>query len=72
MVKITAICEKVTSKDEAFFKDFTIVVATGLSTTEVLFLSKMCRKNNVKLICGDVFGMFGSAVIDLQEHEYYE
>lgn len=72
LVKITADCDKIVSKDEAFFKIFTIIIGTGLNTEQIMFLAKICRSNNIKLICGDVFGMFGYAVLDLQKHEYYE
>lgn len=72
LVKISTFCETVNSKDESFYKEFTIIIATGLDKEQLLFVSKICRNNNVQLICGDVFGMFGYSLSDLQNHEYYE
>lgn len=72
LVRIVADTENVTKKSDEFFTGFTIVVATGLNTEEILRISGICRKNNIKFICGDVFGMFGFSISDFQEHDYYE
>lgn len=72
LVNITALCEDVKSKDESFYKTFTIIVCTGLNKEEVIYLANICHKDKIKLICGDVFGLFGCALIDLQHHEFYE
>ncbi|KAI4465828.1 ubiquitin-activating enzyme e1 [Holotrichia oblita] len=72
LVKLTADSDSVDSKDEDFFKQFTIVISTKLGTDEIIKISAWCRKSNVKFISGDVFGMFGYTVSDFQDHEYYE
>ncbi|XP_022920536.1 SUMO-activating enzyme subunit 1 [Onthophagus taurus] len=62
----------INDKKEDYFKNFQIVVATGLQMKQILTISEWCRKNKVKFICGDVFGMFGCTISDLQDHDYYE
>lgn len=72
LVKITADTESPASKDQSFFKKFNIIVATGIKTDLLLKVDKTCRANKIKLIFGDVFGMFGYSVADFQDHDYYE
>ncbi|KAK9870538.1 hypothetical protein WA026_008100 [Henosepilachna vigintioctopunctata] len=72
LVKITADCENPVEKNANFFEAFTIIITTGIKTDLVLKLDKICRINKVKLISGDVFGMFGFSVADFLNHEYYE
>lgn len=72
LVKITADIDDPASKDLSFFEKFTIIIATGVKSSFLLKLDKACRNKNVKLISGDVFGMFGYSLSDFQDHEYYE
>lgn len=71
-MKITADVDDPTSKNLSFFEKFTIVIATGIKSGFLLKIDKVCRSKNVKLISGDVFGMFGYSLSDFQDHEYYE
>lgn len=72
LVKIIPDTDDPTSKDTKFFEKFSIIVATGIKSSLVLKIDKVCRSNNIKFICGDVFGMFGYTLADFQEHEYFE
>lgn len=72
LVSITIDTNKVSSKDEEFFTKFTIIVGTCLETTEITKLADICRESSIKLICGDVFGLFGYTMSDFQEHQYFE
>ncbi|XP_074025647.1 SUMO1 activating enzyme subunit 1 [Leptinotarsa decemlineata] len=72
LVKIKVDTDSPASKDQSFFKKFTIIIATGIKTDLLLKIDKICRANNVKLIFGDVFGFFGYSVADFQEHNYFE
>ncbi|CAG9823641.1 unnamed protein product [Phaedon cochleariae] len=72
LVKIVADTDSPSSKDQSFYKNFTIIVATSIKSDLLLKIDKTCRANNVQLIFGDVFGTFGYCVADFQEHEYHE
>lgn len=72
LVKIISYTDSPSSKDLKFFEKFTIIVATGIKTDLLLKIDKTCRAKNIKLICGDVFGMFGYSLADFQEHDYFE
>ena len=72
LVKLVADTDSVDSKSKEYFAQFTLVVATGLKTDQIINISNWCRKEKVKFICGDVFGLFGFSVLDLQTHEYFE
>lgn len=72
LVKLTPDPQNPAEKDVEFYKSFTIIVTTAVKTDLVLKLDKICRSSNVKLISGDVFGMFGFSVADFLKHEYYE
>ncbi|XP_072376456.1 SUMO-activating enzyme subunit 1 [Diabrotica undecimpunctata] len=72
LVTIKADSDSPASKDPSFFKDFTIIVATCVKTDVLLKIDKVCRANNIKLIAGDVFGLFGYSVADFQNHQYHE
>lgn len=72
LVQIKADIESVSSKKGEYFAGFTMVVATRLKTDEILRIADVCRTNNVKFICGDVYGMFGYCVSDFQDHDYHE
>ncbi|KAB0797313.1 hypothetical protein PPYR_08307 [Photinus pyralis] len=71
LVKITTDTSPLSEKTSAFYKDFTIIVATGLTTKQLIEIDSICRDFNVQFICGDVFGMFGYSLSDFQMHEYY-
>lgn len=71
MVKITSDTESISEKSEDYYNKFTIVVATGLNTKQLLTIDSTCRSLKVQFICGDVFGMFGYSLSDFQEHDYY-
>lgn len=71
LVKITADTETLSSKDKDYFKNFTIIVGTGLTTEQLINIDSICRESNIKFICGDVFGMFGFSLADFQNHDYY-
>ncbi|XP_044750974.1 SUMO-activating enzyme subunit 1 [Coccinella septempunctata] len=72
LVKLTADTQNPSEKDVEFYKSFTIIITTAIKTDLVLKIDKICRSNNVKLISGDVFGMFGFCVADFLKHDYYE
>lgn len=71
-MKLTADTQNPSEKDVEFYKSFTIIITTIIKTDLLLKLDKICRSNNVKLISGDVFGMFGFSVADFLKHDYYE
>ncbi|KAF5288910.1 hypothetical protein FQA39_LY03789 [Lamprigera yunnana] len=71
LVKITADTEPLSTKSKDYFTHFTIIVATGLKTSQLIEIDDICRESNIKFICGDVFGMFGFSLADLQTHEYH-
>lgn len=71
-MKLIADSDPLDTKDNDYFKDFTIVICTKLKTDEIIRISGWCRNSKVKFICGDVFGMFGYTISDFQQHEYYE
>lgn len=70
MVEISADTGKVEEKDESFYKKFTIIIATRLSTHQLIEINQICRKFSIQFLCGDVFGMSGYIFSDLQLHEY--
>lgn len=72
MVQISAATGGVKDNDETFFKAFTLIIATRLTSEELITINQYCRQNGTQFICGDVFGLFGYTFSDLQEHEYYE
>lgn len=72
LVKITADTENPYKKDKSFFENFMIIVGTGLKADLLFTLDRICRSKNIKLIVGDVFGMFGYLVADFQKHNYFE
>lgn len=72
LVKISVDTTSPITKESAYLKKFTIVVATSIRLDLVLKLDKVCRANKIQFIYGDVFGLFGFCVADFQEHECYE
>ena len=72
MVNITADTSRIQEKNENFFKNFDVVVATECTLSELKRINQICRGNNIKFFCGDVYGMFGYIFADLQVHQYVE
>lgn len=72
MVEIFADIDSVDEKDGKFFKEFNVVVATGLSKKQLETVNDHCRAANVKFFAGDVWGMTGYTFADLQEHEFVQ
>lgn len=72
MVDITADTESIDKKDAEYFKQFDVVVATGLTKTQLEVVNEHCRAGNSKFFAGDVWGMTGYSFADLQEHEFIQ
>ncbi|KAJ3644564.1 hypothetical protein Zmor_022288 [Zophobas morio] len=72
LVKLTGDTEPVAAKTSDYFKKFTMVVATRIKFDAIIKIDNYCREHNVKFLYGDIFGFFGFAVSDLQEHDYFE
>lgn len=72
MVEIFADYDSVDKKDDYFFKKFDVVVATGLTKSQLETVNDHCRSGNVKFFAGDVWGMTGYSFADLQEHEFVQ
>ncbi|CAG9127362.1 unnamed protein product [Plutella xylostella] len=72
MVDISAETKGVDELPDSFFAQFDIVCATGLKQEQLERINNVCRDNNKKFLCGDVWGMFGYMFADLVDHEYSE
>lgn len=72
MVEITSASGRVSDKDETFYKGYSLIIATGLKSEELITINQYCRNNGVQFMCGDVFGLFGYTFSDLLMHEYCE
>lgn len=72
LVEITSETTAVDDLPDSFFTDFDVVCAVGLKQEQLERINKICRDNNKKFICGDVWGLFGYTFIDLIDHEYSE
>jgi len=72
MVEVTADAGKSTDKDEEFFKQFDIVIATTCDKDELVRINSICRSNKIMFYAGDVLGFFGFSFMDLVAHEYVE
>lgn len=72
LVKISADTDDIEDKSSEFFERFTVIIATGVKTSTLFKIDQICRTQNIKLICGDVHGMFGYSVSDFQTHKFYE
>ena len=58
-------------KDAEFFKDFTLVILCGvLCRSELLRITKILRKLEIKCIIGATFGLYGVGFNDFLAHEY--
>lgn len=72
MVEITSETKGVDDLPDSFFATFDIVCATGLKQEQLERINNVCRDNNKKFLCGDVWGTFGYMFADLVDHEYSE
>ena len=72
LVKITADTDDVDNKNDDFFTKWSVVIATECTKEQLIRISKICHKANVKFFCADVFGFYGYTFADLQEHEFVE
>jgi len=72
LVKLVGDTDDIDDKNDDFFKSFTLVLGTKLNPKQILRIGKICRKNNIKFIFGDNFGMFGYSASDFQKHTYIE
>ncbi|XP_018332792.1 SUMO-activating enzyme subunit 1 [Agrilus planipennis] len=72
LVKIVVDTNNISVKQKEYFDSFTMIVATDLKSEDILKLDNICREKKIKFICGNVYGMFGYSILDLQEHEFLE
>lgn len=72
MVDITSETTPVDDLPDEYFANFDIVCATGLKQEQLERINNVCRDNNKKFLCGDVWGLFGYMFADLIDHEYSE
>lgn len=72
MVEVKADTGVLGDKDEAFFKQFDVVVILEAKLTTSAEIDNICRANKIKFYAADMWGMFGYSFIDLQEHEFVE
>ncbi|XP_041984813.1 SUMO-activating enzyme subunit 1 [Aricia agestis] len=72
MVEVSAETKAVDDLPDNYFSAFDIVCATGLKQEQLERINNICRDNNKKFLCGDVWGMFGYMFADLVDHEYSE
>ncbi|XP_064407066.1 SUMO-activating enzyme subunit 1-like [Halichondria panicea] len=69
-VLISADSERVEDKGEEFFTGFDVVCVTSCTTQSMVRIDEICRKNNIKFFCGDVWGYYGYCFTDLSSHDY--
>ncbi|CAD6189998.1 unnamed protein product [Caenorhabditis auriculariae] len=55
---------------EAFVRQFSLVVLIDQDYDLVNRVDKLCRQANVRFMCGSVFGWCGYAFFDFDEHEF--
>jgi len=72
MVQVIADSEDIADKPDTFFGQFDVICATDCPGEQLIRINEICRENNIKFFCGDVFGTFGYTFADLQIHEYAE
>ncbi len=71
MVKIIADTEPLSTKLNDFYINFDLVCAIFYDDNEQLLrLNNICRQNNTKFICGQVFGINGFMFVDLNNYNY--
>lgn len=54
--------------DESVLKNYNLLVLTGKTLKEQVFVNKLCRKLNIKFISADVHGLLGSVFCDHIEY----
>lgn len=69
-VKLIPDTDSLSSKDDEYFSQFDIVVLSGVETSEILRINKICRAKGIKFFASDVWGLFGWIFVDLQKHDY--
>jgi hypothetical protein len=71
MVKIISDVEPVSAKPDDFYLNFDLVCAIFYDDNQQLLrLNAICRQNNVKFLCGQVFGINGFMFVDLNNYSY--
>lgn len=71
-VEITVDKSKVETKSDEFFERFNVVCIIEQTMDVLIKINNICRKLDIKFLCGDVWGMFGYTFGDLKNHEYAE
>lgn len=64
--------EDIMANDPAFFKDFTVVVATQMSHKSLATLDAICRAHGVLLVALRSYGLAGTVRLSLGEHAVIE
>ncbi|KOX73771.1 SUMO-activating enzyme subunit 1 [Melipona quadrifasciata] len=72
MVDVKADTSNVDDKPDTYFSEFNVVCATQCTIMQIKRINEACRKHNVKLFAGDVWGLLGYTFADLVTHEYVE
>ncbi|GAB6031004.1 SUMO-activating enzyme subunit 1 [Chamberlinius hualienensis] len=71
-VDVVADTDNVIDKSDEFFTQFDIICLTNCLVDVAVRINEICRKNSIKFIFGEVYGVFGYAFMDFGEHEYQE
>ena len=69
-VEVAADTSSLASKDDAYFKQFTMVCSTNVPLSSLIHVNQVCRESNIKFFAADVFGFYGSVFVDLQKHDF--
>ena len=72
MVDVTFEPVDVSTKPDAFFADFDVVVVVSCDQALLRRVDAACREVGVKFYAGDVVGYFGWAFADLGKHSFTE
>uniref|UniRef100_A0A7S0XEG0 NEDD8-activating enzyme E1 regulatory subunit n=1 Tax=Mantoniella antarctica TaxID=81844 RepID=A0A7S0XEG0_9CHLO len=64
--------EDIIANDPAFFKDFTVVVATQMASAPAAALDAICREHGVVLVVLRSYGLAGTVRLSLGEHAVIE
>jgi amyloid beta precursor protein binding protein 1 len=59
-------------KNNNFFKQFTVIIATEYNEPDLIILGDLCRRHNVPLIIVLSYGMIGYSRVDFAEHTIIE
>jgi len=70
MVQVTAESCKLEEKEDSFFTQFTVIIVTNCTKTEIMRLNRIARESGIKFLVSDVFGFFGWIFLDLGRHEF--